>query len=272
MKRVSLIGGAFLALLLFAGCGSADDGGGAATGTVKQLAGKPIKGPKPKETIDQAKRRIVRTIASGDCEQINKLNPISRPDYRTPEKCEEFKALARAGPSAAAVYSGGAVIEYPVKGRTLRAVLVVDSDGYYSIALVDRTHTGPSIGTKLSPEFDQVARQVVDAFRNTDCDAYTQLALRRYGVGSTGSCSFLENPQNPLSSVIDSYADARAKPLGGNRDYAFYGVASPAAFVTMILARESDSDVAAGTPPLPGDAPEYGFVNAFTATPGGGAG
>jgi hypothetical protein len=149
-------------------------------------------------------------------------------------------------------------------------VLILDGDGYYSIAFVDRSHTGPTVKAKLSPEFDQVANRVVEAFRDQDCDAFGKLTVSRYGAASAGGCSFLERSQ--LGSVTASYAPAKARSLGGNRDYAFYGVASPRTFMTVILARQSDADAAPEVPPLPEGAPPYGFVNAFRTSEGGESG
>jgi hypothetical protein len=236
---------------------------------VPRLKGKPTGGPEPAESLAAAKKRIAKATSSHDCEEIYKLNPVSRPDYNVSSKCTQLETLAGLKASGAAEYPGGAVIDYRSNGRTLRAVLIVDSDGYYSVAFVDQTHTDPSVGTEFAPQFDGVATRVVEAFRDKDCDAFQQLSLRRFGVGSTGSCAYVERP-SPLSILAESYPEAKAKNLGGNRDYAFYGVASPRSFVTMVLARESDSGAAAGTSPLPEDAPTYGFVNAFLTTPGSG--
>jgi hypothetical protein len=78
-------------------------------------------------------------------------------------------------------------------------------------------------------------------------------------------CAFLDN--SALTTFLASNPRAKPVRLGGNQDYAFYAVSGPQANFTIVMARESDSGAAPGTPPLPKGAPEYGFVDAYQTNP-----
>ena len=260
------LGGALVLAVLLFGCGSENGTTSvsvpASTGPL--VTGKPIPPPKPRESIGEAVKRIVETMSSTNCEEVNRLTALSRP-Y---DACAGLQALAKVPVSGSAGYgNGGGVIQFG-SGAVLRnAILIVDSDGLYHLPIIDPVTTEASVGTKFAPQFDTAAQEAVKALRDGDCDAFKRVALVRFGPGSTPdlTCTYLA--QSPLTQMLMRYPQAEAKRLGGNGVYAFYSVSSPEANYTMVLARESDTGVAPGTPPLPSDAPEFGFVEAYQTNP-----
>ena len=250
------------------GCGSDDETtsttSSASTPTGPAQTGKPVPPPRPKESIQEATERIAETVSSEDCTAINQLTALSRP-Y---DACEGLQALGALPVEAAAAYGvGGAVIIYG-SGESLRnAILILDSDGLYHLPVVDPFNIQPSVGTRFASEFDAAARDAVEALRARDCDAFKEVALARFGPGSTPDqvCTYLD--ESPLTQFLVAYPDAQPKRLGGNGDYAFYSVSSPEAYYTIVMARESTSGVVANAPPLPDGAPEYGFVDAYSTNP-----
>ena len=163
------------------------------------VTGKPIPPPKPRESIERAVTRIVVTASSDNCDEVNRLTAISR----VYDACEGLQALTALPVSAAAAYGdGGAVIVFG-SGESLRnAILILDSDGLYHLPIVDPFNIQQSVGTKFASEFDRAARETVDALRGGDCDAFKEVALARFGPGSTPDevCTYLdESPAHTIS-------------------------------------------------------------------------
>jgi hypothetical protein len=258
---------ALISAALLAGCGTddqTDTGSTAPTPTGPRVTGKPIPAPKPRESIKQAVKRIDTTVSAGDCAAVNRLTAVSRP-Y---DACEGLKALTVQPVSASASYGdGGGVIAYGSAEALRNAILIVDSDGLYHLPIVDPVSIEQSVGTPFGSGFDAAAQDAVDALRDHDCDAFKKVALVRYGPGSTPDqiCTYVD--QSPLAKLLATYPEVKPRRIGGNADYAFYGVSSPEAHYTMVMVRESDSGVVPGTPSLPEDAPEYGFVDAYQTNP-----
>lgn len=226
--------------------------------------GKVVLPAKPRESISQAAHRIDATLLLGNCAEINRLTALSRP-Y---DACTGLKALAGIPASAIASYGdAGGVIAIGSGGSLRNAILIVDSDGRYHIPLVDPFTNVQSVGTSFASRFDAAAQATVKAMRERDCEAFRRVALVRFGSGSAPDqvCAFLDN--SALTQFLAANPKARAVRLGGNRDYAFYAVSSRDANFTMVMARESSTGVAPGTPSLPKGAPEYGFVDAYQTYP-----
>jgi hypothetical protein len=260
------LGGVLVLAVLLLGCGSSN---GTTTTTapasaVPVVTGKLIPPPKPRETIGQAVKRIGVTISSHNCAQINRLTALTR-QY---DVCSGLESLATVPVTGSASYGdGGGVIEYGSGPALRNAILIVDSDGLYHLPLVDPYNTEPSVGTEFSSRFDGAAQDTVKALRDGDCDAFKRVALARFGPGSTPDLTCTYVSESPLTQFVVKYPQAEPKRLGGNGDYAFYGVSSPEANFTMVMARESATGAAAGAPSLPSDAPEYGFVDAYQTNP-----
>jgi hypothetical protein len=218
--------------------------------------------PAPKESIGEAVNRIAAVIGLEDCPAVNHLTALSRP-Y---DACAGLQGLVSLPVSGSASYGdAGGVIQYGSGGDLRNAILILDSDGRYHIPVVDPYNTTPSVKTEFAEQFDAAARTTVDAMRERDCDKFRTVALVRFGAGAAPVCTYLDD--SPLTQLLAAYPKAKALPLGGNGNYAFYSVSGPDASYTLIFARESDSGVAAAAPPLPKDAPEFGFVDAYQTNP-----
>jgi hypothetical protein len=211
----------------------------------------------------------VKTIASGDCEEIAALDPLVRVAATDAEaqkaRCKALESrFKNAEPADSAKYGeGGAVVTYRTP-RRVNALLILDEDGRYHIAFPDVYLPGASISGKPAKEFDRVAEDAVNALRDKDCDAFLDVAHRRYGPGALEedqACDYVD--QNPLAILFENFPDAELEQFGGGPDYAFYGIAGPGAHFTLVLARESDKGVPNFVEPLPGDAPEYALAGVF---------
>jgi hypothetical protein len=269
-RRVLLITFALtgLAVGVAGGCGGGDeeaDGGPPGNGNAASDE-QALALPKAKESGEEASARFREAIESEDCEDVYELNPISRPQYNTKERCEFLRERLALDVSGAEDFAGGAVIEYEGDQPRERAVSVLDADGRFHVVLTDSLLEGESIGTGPSAEFDAAAEDALEALEDGDCDAFREVAHRRYGPGGAperaATCEFVE--QNPIPNMLDAYPDASLEPLGGNRDYAFYGFATPAAHLTFVMARQDDPNaLPEGVDPLPDDAAEYAFVGLY---------
>lgn len=255
--------------LTVAGCaGESNDGGttGTEAGASPQQAPEALGPLKATESIDDAAKRIDKALRSGDCDQINALNPISLPTLDTEERCQSLRRVTDLAVSGTEAFPGGGVVDYSLGGdRTLTAVLIVDSDGEYRIALLDPFRAKPSVGTKLDGKaFDRAAAKAVRALRDGDCDAYRAVAYRRSGKGSLPKkdlCPRVE--QGPVQGILEANPAAKPERLGGNGDYAFYAFGLPGLNYTMVFARETDRGLPEQAPKLPNDAAEYSYVDAY---------
>jgi hypothetical protein len=207
---------------------------------------------------------------------VNELNPVSRPAMSTSARCKAL-GIAASEPTGVAQYGDGGVIEYKLGEGTMSTLLVRDSDGLFHITYLDPRVPEPTVGTKLAPQFDDVANSAVDALRDGDCEAFVKVAFVEFGPGSADSqqvCKYVSGFQ--MAKVLQKAPDAEPKLMGGNGTFAFYGLSLPGSFWTLILAKETPDDrVPPGAKPLPQDAPEYGYVDAFptnTAEPPSGSG
>ena len=165
----------------------------------------------------------------------------------------------------AAQYGDAVVIEYELGEGTMSVLLVRDADGLFHITYLNPRVPEPTIGTKLAPEFDQVAQQAVDALRAGDCEAFMKVAFVEFGPGAgdkAHTCGYVEN--FPLAKLLKQDPKAKPELMGGNGTFAFYGLSLPGSFWTMILARQTQEDrFPEGADPLPKDAPEYGYLDSF---------
>lgn len=246
---------------LLAGCEDSASriGGGSGSGT--------LGAPKPKESIEQAQARIEQAVASGDCERIIELLPLSRQpegeDAQT--RCEQLKGrLGPAKPVGSESFGDAAgVIDYR-DPFDFSGLLIADQDGLYHLAMLDIYLREPSVGTELAPQFDAAAKQAVEALRKRDCDAFLAIANRRVAPGALerpDACEYAEN--NPIAALLERDPRAKLESFGGNANYAAYGIGDSGAFYTLLMARESDANSPPGIPPLPSDAAEYSLAGAF---------
>jgi hypothetical protein len=222
-------------------------------------------GPPPdKESIKQAEQRIAKTASSSDCDTVNGLNPISRAALNTEPRCKLLKKAAEPT-RGAAQYGDAGVIDYKLGDGTLSALLVRDSDGLFHITYMNPHVPHPTVVTKLAPQFNGVATAAVDALRDDDCEAFVKVAFQEFGPGAGARdqvCAYVSN--FPMSKLLQDDPKAEPKLMGGNDTFAFYGLSLRGSFWTLVLAKETPQDrFPPGVKPLPADAPEYGYVDAF---------
>lgn len=266
MRQVTIVIVAVVLCLLSEACGGSDDSSRPQEPAAAES--KPPGPPEMKETIDEATARIGRLLSSGDCDQVNALNPLSRPKLNTEERCAALLGLADLPVEAAAAYGGIAgVIDYRRGERTVSVLLVGDADGRFHIAFIDAFRGTPSVGTELAPELDAAAQDAIRALRRRDCRAFLRAAYRRFGFGGGDEsevCARLET--NPVASLTGKRTPT-LKRLGGNRGYGFYALRTPTAFLTVIAAQQSNANVPEGVPEevarLPAGAPRYGYLDAL---------
>jgi hypothetical protein len=265
-----------LAAALIAGCGSGGSGGTQSTSTTRSSAQQTSKAkperpgaPKPRESIQEAAARIKKVASSSDCGTVNQLNPIGRGNLDTETRCKSLQRLATLKPGGQAAYGGGGVVQYQLPNSTLSVLLVLDSDGLFHVTYLDQWTPKPTIGTKFAKQFDAVAERAVDALRNKNCGAYYDVSFREFGPGALDKHAVCTHVNDAVLGE-QLRADPKAKPvrMGGNGTFAFYGLDLPGAFWTLILAKETPSDVAPpGASKLPEGAPTYGYVDAFRTNP-----
>jgi hypothetical protein len=253
-----LAGALALALVsVLSGCG----GGDSDTTTAQQNLGP----PKASEDVDQAEKRIAKTLASGDCKRINELNPPSRPSLNTKQRCTYLRRLAGLEAVGARAYGDdAAVIDYALGARTYSAILIRDEEGLFHIAFFNPFGVDKAVGTKYAEAFDSTARRTLAALKDRDCKAFEEVAFVRFGLGSQDDqtiCDYVEN--NPIANQLEDFPDAEFKAAGGNADYAFYTLATPATRWIMVFAREADRAGQPAALDLPPEAPTYGYVGAY---------
>jgi hypothetical protein len=216
---------------------------------------------KPKESIAELQERVA---SSGDCEEAHWLKPLSlRTGLGILGQCRGVQLLSGLDVVKAATYRGGAVIDYAGDDkRRPSAAFVLDADGLYHFAMVDGYSTGSSVDTPFARQFDAAATATVNALRDRNCEAFRAVASVRIGPGAFSDrvCGYIT--RNLLSAQLQTYPESQPKRLGGNGRYAFYGLATPRAHFTLFFARFG-SNAPPGTPPLPKNAPEYGYVDAY---------
>jgi hypothetical protein len=233
---------------------------------------KPPGPPAISETIDEAMQRIDDVVSSGDCAQIDALNPLTRPKMSNPSRCEVLKGLAGLQVKRAVAYNDVAgVVDYRRGDRIVSVLLVGDRDRLFHITYIDAFRGTPSVGTKRVPELDSAAERAVRALRQHDCAAFLDVAYRRFGFAGGTDAEVCERVKaNPLAA-LDPRGRARLEGLGGNGHYAFYGLDTPSSYLTLITAQQTEAGVPETMPEriaaLPNGAPAYGFVDAFRTNP-----
>src|SRR5262245_46994004 len=271
--RLRLLAVAAVLAIAAAGCNSSSSSDDGATDPAAATARAKLQGPPAmSESIDEAIQRIDEVVSSGDCEQIDALNPLSRPQLANPSRCEVLKSLAGLQPRGAAAYGdAAAVVDYARGDRTVSVLFVGDRDGLFHVAYVDAFRGTPSVGTKPVHELDIAAERAVRALRRHDCAAFLEAAYRRFGFAGADDAEVCARvKRNPLAELAP-HGKVRLDRLGGNAQYAFYGLATRNSYLTLIAAHQTEAGVPETMPEriaaLPKGAPAYGFVDAFQTNP-----
>ena len=233
-----------------------------------------LMGPPPvDETVDDAVKRIEEILGSGDCGKINELNPLGRPALATEQRCEVLKRLEGLEVVDAQQFGKlGGIIGYQRGVSTLNAILVRDSDGLLHIATIDPFTGESATAGEFETKFKQVAEQGTVALAERDCEGFLEVAYRRFGIGGGDDgevCDRVEN--NVVAVLLERGGDPKPVDLDGGGSYAFFGVDTPASYITLIAARQSEQGLPETLPTeiaeLPKGAPEYGIVDALRTNP-----
>ena len=256
-----------LGATLLAGCGGGESSSTTTNGASASQAAKPPKpvgAPPARESVEQAEKRIRRLASSKDCDVVNKLNLLHRPDLNTKARCESLQALAELQPTGAASYGSAAVIDYSLGIRTMTLVLLRQPDGFFHVAFPDYFVAQSSAGTRYAHQFDRAAQRAVKALRVHDCEAFVANAVREFGPGSLSkadTCDYVDD--NPVAAVFSSYQEASIDRLGGNRNFGFFGISAPGGYFTLVFAHETPADYLPQGEKLPKGAPAYGFAGIY---------
>ena len=210
--------------------------------------------PPVKESIDEAIVRIEDALASGDCNKINELNPLGRPGLATKQRCEVLRRLTDLKVTGAEQYGRlGAVVGFERGLQTLNAVMLRDSDGLLHIALIEALTGKAATKGELARQFEAVADDGVSALADRDCAAFIDVAYKGFGIGSSPEdevCPRVED--NVVAALLESGGEDEPVELAGSSTYAFFGLRTPASFITLIAA---------------GDGESYGIVDALRTNP-----
>jgi hypothetical protein len=252
------------ACLLAAGCGGGQ--APAASPAVSHAAKppKPVGPPPARESVRQAEKRIQRLASSNDCDVVDKLNLLHRPDLKTKAHCDSLRNLAGLKAVGGEAYGDAGVIDYALGIRTMSVVLLRQPDGLFHVAFPDYFVGRASIGTKYAHQFDPAAQRAVKAMRIHRCGLFRANAVTELGPGSlskTDACAFVDH--NPVATVFSSYPEASIDRLGGNGNFAFYGIGGPGGYLTLVFAHETRSDYLPNGEKLPKGAPAYGFAGVY---------
>ena len=240
--------------LAVAGCGSDDS-----DDTTELMPPPPVK-----ENLDAAIKRMKEVADSGDCDKINELNPLGRPAAATKTRCLALQRVLPLKVAAAEKYGKlGAVVSFERGLATLNAVLLRDADGLLHVSSVEGLTGADATEGKLAKQFKEVADKGTQALADRNCDAFLPYAFRRFGIGAGDDdevCTRVQN--NIVAAELEAGGEPTPVDLAGGSTFAFYGVATPASFITLVAARESEKDVPETVPRLPKGAPEYGIADA----------
>ena len=256
-----------LAATLLPGCGGLKSSSTTSAETSAGQAAKPPKpvGPPPaRESVPEAEKRIQRLASSNDCDVVNELNLLHRPDLNTKARCEYLQGLGGLEAKGGASYGDAAVIDYSLGIRTMSLVLVRQPDGLFHVAFPDYFVAESSVGTKYAQQFDRAAQRAVKALRTHDCGLFLGNAVREIGPGSLSkgdACHFVDN--NLIASAFSSYSQASIDRLGGNRNFGFFGISATVGYLTLVFAHETPADYLPQGKTLPKDAPAYGFAGVY---------
>jgi hypothetical protein len=252
-----------LVALVLAGCGPE-----IGTKTAPQVKpGTPRIGPPPvKESLAEAEARIAKAASAKDCAGIFELVPTSRPSAATQERCTFEQRLDGLPVAGDAEYEDqAAIIDYDTGPAFATVVLIRDDDGFYHLAILDFTVEEPASQTDFNRAvWDKAATEAIDAVRErSDCDRYLAILDRRFGLGSASEpeiCPKLERDSNLFANAVASDREAKPELIGGNGEWAFYGLSTAFGYYMLVFAHQPPS-------PTHPDAAPYAFVDAYLTNP-----
>ncbi len=275
--RRSFLPAALVALALLAGCGGGGDDDDTTTNSTSTTdttsttvsdppTGGPLEAPAAEESIEDAADNLTAAVKSGDCKEINSFVPTARSDTQaTKVQCKAVESrLDGAEVDGTEEYEGAGVIDFTRGARTTTALMVVDRTGRFKLAQLNGFLGELSAGTKPAKEFDEAAEQVVKTMKKNDCEGFREVASYHLGAGSARRddklvCEYVKN--GPIAQLLKQEPNPKPESLGGNSQYAFYGLATESVFMTMVMTRQSNENLPEAIEQLPDGAAEYVFLD-----------
>jgi hypothetical protein len=217
--------------------------------------------PKPVESIGTTISRIEAALHTTGCGP--KLQSLFHSAYGKVRKAGctylrkglgTFKAPHGLAYGTAAEIDAGTGYAEPAT-----TVLVLDADRRFHVVFIQFEYG--SIGSKPNPGFDRNVLLAVAAIRRADCAAFVKVAFRSFGLGGgpeAAVCARL--PRNSLHKALAADPNARLVKLGGNSQYAFYGLTAAGRYYTVVMANQPPSAK------LPIDAARFAYVDAYPAS------
>lgn len=195
-------------------------------------------------------RGLREAVAGRSCREVAALVHSSAQPLDDRACREQRRRLgAFRGPRAAS-YGSGAVIDFrTADGQHRTAVLALDANRRYRLLFVLNLPRA-TVGTRPSPRFDRAARATTQALFLSDCTRFTGLVHREVGIGTASPEEVCERlPLLGVAEALRGHPRTRARPLGGNRYLAFYGLRTSAhQHHTMVMARQPLADQRPGRP------------------------
>jgi hypothetical protein len=217
--------------------------------------------PSPRESIGSVIARIEASLHTTGCGP--KLKMLFHSAYGKVKKAGctylrkglgTFKAPRGVAYGTAAEIDAGTGYAQPAT-----TVLALDADRRFHVVFIQFDYG--SIGSKPNPGFDRNVQLAIAAIRRADCTAFVKVAFRGFGLGGgpeTAVCARL--PKNSLHKALAADPHAKLVKLGGNTQYAFYGLTVGGRYYTVVMANQPPSAK------LPIDAAQYAYVDAYPAS------
>ena len=116
------------------------------------------------------------------------------------------------------------MIDYRRGERIVSALLVGDADGRFHIAFVDPFLGVKGVGTKPAPQLYVAAERGVRALRDRDCEAFLEVAYRRFGLGGgtdTQVCERVDVTRSPTWPAAGTCASSGSAATRATRSRGF---------------------------------------------------
>ena len=256
--RLALAAPAVGCALALAACGGGS--GSSSSSTASAGASTTTASPKPEQPLSAEIKPWNAALAAKSCrrEAPFMFSTIRQQDPGTPATSSECPGnLAPQPPPEAVVfthaaeYGTGGLMEGPAGGNpplTGISVWALDSDGQYRYTgIYGQFSNGSPIGGKPSPDNGAAATasRFVEAARDGDCAALKKTInpggrLAAGPGGVAGACDGVIHGQLFAPAVRET-PDAKPHQLGLVEGFGFYGIATDAAYFTIITGATADS-------------------------------
>jgi hypothetical protein len=214
--------------------------------------------PKPRDSVGAAIARIEAALRTRGCSPQLKALWHSAYGKANAKRCTylrkgfgTFKSPRGLAYGTAAEIDAGTGYAVPAT-----IVLTLDSDHRFHVVFIEFNYG--SIGSKPASGFDRNARLAIDAIRRADCGGFLQVAFRSFGLGGgsdSAVCGRLA--RSSLHAALVASPGARPRKLGGNSQFAFYGLSAAGRYWTVVMSQQAPAAN------LPIDAARYAYVDAY---------